>query len=73
MLHLMLDTNGRSIMWLFPFENSLYRLVEVRAIRWHRVVSFLFHWIFLPEVAVWAATLWPYRLQRRHWGESCQS
>jgi len=63
-LHLMLDTIGGGIMWLFPFENSLYRLVEVRATRWHWSVSFLFHWTFLLEVAIWASALWLFMFRR---------
>ncbi|NTT87475.1 metal-dependent hydrolase [Tabrizicola fusiformis] len=59
-LHLVLDTLAGSIMWLWPFSNRLYALVEVPATRSHWVLSFLTHWSALAELALilWAAVLW---------------
>jgi len=59
-VHLLLDSLAGSIIWLWPFDDTLYALVEVPATRSHWVLSFLTHWTILAELAVWAAaaSLW---------------
>jgi inner membrane protein len=59
-LHLMLDTIGGGIMWGAPFDAHLYELVTVPADNGHWVASFILHWTFLAELAiwVWAIVLW---------------
>ena len=60
LLHLVLDTIGGGIMWLAPFDTSLKTLVEVPADNGHWIASFILHWTFLAELAiwVWAVVLW---------------
>jgi inner membrane protein len=60
LLHLLLDTLSGGILWAAPFNEKLYALVEVPANYSHWIVSFMLHWTFLAELAiwVWAATLW---------------
>lgn len=59
-LHLLLDSIGGGILWAAPFNNHLYRLVTVPPSQNHWVWSFIFHWTFLLEIAVWtlAVLLW---------------
>ncbi len=63
-LHLLLDTIGGGIMWLWPLNNRLYSLVTVPATQSHWIASFVLHWTFLAELALWAAALFLF-LQRR--------
>lgn len=60
LLHIVLDTLAGSIMWLWPFSDRLYALVEVPATRSHWVLSFLTHWSVLAEMALilGAVVLW---------------
>ena len=53
-LHLLMDTVGGGIMWGAPFNTHLYTLVEVPATRSHFLLSFIFHWSFLLELAICA-------------------
>lgn len=55
LVHLVLDSLAGSIMWLWPFDGTLYALVEVPATRSHWVLSFLTHWTMLAELAIWVA------------------
>jgi inner membrane protein len=59
-LHLLLDTIGGGIMWAAPFSDHLFELVTVPARYGHWVTSFILHWTFLAELAIWATaiTLW---------------
>jgi hypothetical protein len=52
-LHLLLDSIGGGIMWAAPFSDHLYALVTVPATQAHWVLSFVLHWTFLLEIAVW--------------------
>ncbi|WP_321341120.1 metal-dependent hydrolase [Breoghania sp.] len=52
-LHLVLDTIAGGIMWLAPLDTTLYRLVEIPPTYSHAMISFLLHWTFLLEIAVW--------------------
>ena len=56
-VHLILDSLAGSIMWLWPFDSTLYALVEVPPTHSHWVLSFLFQWTFLAEIAIWGAVL----------------
>jgi hypothetical protein len=60
LLHLVLDTIGGGIMWLAPFDTGLKTLVVVPADNCHWIASFILHWTFLAELAIWAwaAALW---------------
>lgn len=57
-VHLILDSLAGSIMWLWPFDTTLYVLVEVPATQNHWVLSFILHWTFLAELAIWAAAIY---------------
>lgn len=57
MLHLFLDSLVGGILWLAPFNDTLYHLVEVQPGRYHWLLSFVLHWTFLAEVAIWALAL----------------
>jgi len=59
-LHLLLDSISGGILWAAPFNDKLYALFEVPAAYSHWVLSFIFHWTFLAEIAVWvwAIFLW---------------
>ena len=62
-LHLLLDSIGGGIMWAAPFDTRLHALVEVPADNGHWIASFILHWTFLAELAIWiwAYTLWQTR------------
>lgn len=57
LLHLILDTIGGGIMWGVPFSDRLYELVTVPPDYSHWIISFVLHWTFLAEVAIWLAAL----------------
>lgn len=52
-LHLALDTIAGGIAWAAPFDTTLYALVTVPARYSHWVISFVLHWTFLLEIAIW--------------------
>ena len=60
-LHLALDTPAGSIMWLWPFETTLYALFEVPPTRSHWVLSFLTHWTFSAELGIWVLAIAAWR------------
>lgn len=64
-LHLLLDSIGGGIMWGAPFSDRLVALVEVPPTRSHWVASFVLHWTFLLELAVWLAALMLWRREAR--------
>lgn len=51
-VHLLLDTVGGGIMWLWPFSDHLFELVTVPATQSHWIASFILHWTFLLEIAI---------------------
>jgi inner membrane protein len=59
-IHLVLDSVGGGIMWLWPWSDHLFSIVTVPATQSHWVLSFLVHWSFLLELATiaTAAVLW---------------
>lgn len=57
-LHIVLDTFTGSIMWLWPWDGTLYELVEVPARYSNWVWSFILHWTFAAELLIWAAALY---------------
>jgi inner membrane protein len=56
--HLVLDSIGGGIMWLWPFSDRLFSLIEVPATQSHWVLSFILHWSFAAELAVIGLALW---------------
>lgn len=59
-LHLLLDTVAGDIAWAWPFSDRFFALVTVPATYDHYIVSFVLHWTFLLEIAIWvtAASLY---------------
>lgn len=57
-LHLVLDTIGGGVMWGAPMSDHLFEMVTVPAAYGHWVISFMLHWTFLLELAVWATAAW---------------
>lgn len=66
-LHLLLDSLAGGIMWLWPIDDRLLHLVTVPPRYNHWVLSFILHWTFLAEVAIWiaAAVLWLRQRRKR--------
>ena len=62
-LHLVLDSMVGGILWLYPWDNTLYRFVTVRPTGMHWLFSFVLHWTFLAELVIWALALVLYRRQ----------
>ena len=61
LLHLCLDTIVGSIMWLWPVSDRFYQLTTVQATHSHYILSFMAHWSFMFEIAIWliaGALLW---------------
>lgn len=56
-LHLLLDTIAGGILWGAPVSDHLFALVEVPPTQGTWVWSFVLHWTFLLEVAVWIASM----------------
>jgi inner membrane protein len=52
LVHLLLDSIGGGIMWLWPLSDDLYSLVTVQPTHSHWVLSFMAHWTFWLELAV---------------------
>lgn len=61
LLHLALDTIGGGILWGAPFSDRLMSLVTVPPAHGHWIVSFLLHWSFGLELAIWAWAIWLWR------------
>ena len=53
-IHLILDSLGGGIMWLWPHSTHLYELVTVPATQSHWIWSFVLHWTFLAELVITA-------------------
>lgn len=64
-LHLILDTLFAPLWWFYPFSDTPIEFFQIPAIQSHWVLSFLFHWSFLVELAIlgFAAWLWFTRTQ----------
>jgi inner membrane protein len=60
LMHLVLDSIGGGILWGAPLSDRLFEMVTVPAAHGHWITSFVLHWTFLAELAVWAAAtlLW---------------
>lgn len=56
-LHLLLDTISGGILWGWPVSDRLMSLTTVAPTHSNWVWSFVFHWTFLFELLIWAATL----------------
>ncbi len=58
LLHMVLDTIAGGILWLYPVNDTLFTLTVVPANYSHWIISFVLHWTFLLEIAVWVWALW---------------
>lgn len=52
MLHMAMDTVAAPLHWLAPFSDVATELVRIPKIHPNWVVSFVFHWTFLIEIAI---------------------
>ncbi|WP_298256324.1 metal-dependent hydrolase [uncultured Litoreibacter sp.] len=57
-MHIVLDTIAGSIAWQWPINSELFQLVTVEPTHDHFILSFLFHWTFSLELAIWALALY---------------
>lgn len=64
-LHLVLDSLVGGILWLSPWDNTLYQLITIRPTKPHWLFSFVLHWTFLAELAIWGLALGLYRKEIR--------
>ncbi len=58
LLHLGLDSIASPVYWLMPLAEGRVELVEVPARYRHWIFSFLLHWTFLLEIAIWLLAGW---------------
>lgn len=56
-LHILLDAPVGGLMWLWPFDDTLFTPIYVPPTRSHWVLSILTHWSVLMELAVWGAAV----------------
>lgn len=64
-LHLALDTPFAGIAWLYPLSDYNFYLIPVPATRSWWVLSFVFHWSFLFEIAICLAAAILYFRRRK--------
>lgn len=64
LLHLFLDSINGGILWGAPFSTQLFHLVTVPPTHGHWVISFLLHWTFALELAIWVWAAWLFRRSR---------
>ncbi len=57
MLHLCLDSIAAPIFWLMPIMKGQLELVSVPARYSHWIISYLLHWTFALELAIWLAAI----------------
>lgn len=63
-VHLLLDTIAGSIAWGWPFTDRLFELFTVPATQNYWVMSFILHWTFLFEIAVWSLAIYLYKKEK---------
>ena len=64
MLHLCLDSIAAPIFWLMPIMEGRVKLVSVPANYSHWIISYLLHWTFALELAIWLAAILAYMRAR---------
>jgi len=64
-LHLLLDSIAAPVFWLMPFAPGRLELTVVPASQSHWILSYLLHWTFLVELAIWAVAIGFYKVRRR--------
>lgn len=57
-LHLALDSIVGGILWAYPFSDTLFTLVVIPPTYSNWVLSFVLHWTFLLEIAIWVVAIW---------------
>ncbi|WP_346896521.1 metal-dependent hydrolase [uncultured Roseibium sp.] len=72
-LHLVLDSLVGGILWLSPWDNTLYQLITIQPTKPHWLFSFILHWTFLAEVVIWGLAVALYRGEGRATEFSAQS
>jgi inner membrane protein len=64
LLHFFLDTVASPILWLMPFDNRQFELVQIPAVYSNWIWSFVFHWTFALEITICLAASAVYLLRR---------
>ena len=64
-LHILLDAPVGGVMWLWPFDDTLFYGWTVPATQPHWILSFVFHWSFCAELAIWLCALIMYLCRSR--------
>lgn len=60
-VHLLLDSYVGDIWWLMPFVDQPFALFTVPARFQPWWLSFILHWSFVAELALWGWAIWLYR------------
>ena len=66
LLHTLLDSIAGGIMWRWPFSTNLVSLVTVQPTHSHFVLSFMAHWTFWLEIALWLVAIGLFWKARQH-------
>lgn len=64
-MHLCLDSIVGSIMWLWPVSDQFFQFATVQPTHSHFILSFMAHWSFALEIAIWLAAAIMYLKRRR--------
>lgn len=64
--HVLLDSITGEIMWGWPFSTELLSLITVQPTHSHFVLSFMAHWTFWLEIALWAVAVGLFSRRTRH-------
>ncbi len=64
LLHMLLDTVAAPILWLMPFSDRSFEMVEIPAVYSNWIWSFVFHWTSALEITICAAALVLFLMRR---------
>ncbi|MDA8747840.1 metal-dependent hydrolase [Litoreibacter sp.] len=56
-IHLCLDSIVGSIMWLWPISDQFFQLATVQPTHSRFILSFMAHWSFALEIALWITAI----------------
>lgn len=62
--HLLVDTFTGPVLWLYPLTTTPFELIEVPATRSHWVLSYILHWSFAAEIALWLGAAWTFAVMQ---------
>jgi inner membrane protein len=67
LLHIILDSVGGDIMWLWPWRSDMFSLLTIPARFDVWILNFILHPVFLLEICIWAAFAWLYFVKVNEW------